>query len=110
LNQIFHQKSQEITLQRSEASEEELKEIFRKISAEILRLILLSKPKKEVFLAVDGVAPRAKANLQRSRRFRKDKEQKIAKELFKKHDRISTRFHFNRSHIQPGTRFMRDLQ
>ncbi|XP_066576846.1 5'-3' exoribonuclease 2 isoform X2 [Amia ocellicauda] len=84
------------------------------------RLFNIIRPRRVLYMAIDGVAPRAKMNQQRSRRFRASKEgvelveekQRIREEIFKRGgylppDEIKERFDSNC--ITPGTEFMDNL-
>ncbi|CAF2425748.1 unnamed protein product [Rotaria sp. Silwood2] len=88
-------------------------EIFRNIFHYIDFLFRMIKPKKVFFMAVDGVAPRAKMNQQRARRFRAGKErmkklESIAKESGQTLEETVTK-HFDTNSITPGTPFMAQL-
>jgi 5'-3' exoribonuclease 1 len=87
-------------------------EMFARIFAYTDRLYRIVKPRKFLFLAVDGVAPRAKMNQQRSRRFRSAKEaERLLAEVIARGDlpdgTIEERFDSNC--ITPGTAFMQRL-
>ncbi|XP_053469915.1 5'-3' exoribonuclease 2 isoform X1 [Ictalurus furcatus] len=84
------------------------------------RLFNIVRPRRVLYMAIDGVAPRAKMNQQRSRRFRASKEgvelaeekKKMREEVFQRGgylppDEIKERFDSNC--ITPGTEFMDNL-
>lgn len=57
-------------------------QIFQNVCYYVDRIVAdIVQPKKLVFLAIDGVAPRAKLNQQRSRRYRSGTEREIEKHL-----------------------------
>lgn len=91
--------------------------MFKKIFLYVDRMYKMVQPNQVLYLAVDGTAPRAKMNQQRSRRFRSAKEAEqlaadlAARENFKgkelKVDENKKRFDSNC--ITPGTDFMLKL-
>jgi len=86
-------------------------EMFKKIFGYVDRLVKLVKPRNVLYLAVDGVAPRAKMNQQRSRRFRSGKEaEALAAELLARKGALPDRGTvFDSNCITPGTDFMLKL-
>lgn len=64
------------------------------------------KPRKTVYIAVDGVPPRAKMVQQRARRYKIIKEQNFKKELEKKYKIDIPTLQWNKAAISPGTSFM----
>ncbi len=81
--------------------------IFQDIFRYIEFLFRMIKPRKVFFMAIDGVAPRAKMNQQRGRRFRsaKDAETREA-EAKQKGEKLPEEARFDSNCITPGTEFM----
>eukprot|EP00601_Ochromonadales_sp_CCMP2298_P019894 CAMPEP_0173311838 /NCGR_PEP_ID=MMETSP1143-20121109/23769_1 /TAXON_ID=483371 /ORGANISM="non described non described, Strain CCMP2298" /LENGTH=213 /DNA_ID=CAMNT_0014253907 /DNA_START=100 /DNA_END=737 /DNA_ORIENTATION=+ len=77
------------------------------VCAEVERVFNMVQPRRLLYIAVDGVAPRAKLNQQRSRRFRTARDREEALQLIPPSQRPSEVFDSNC--ITPGTVFMADL-
>lgn len=75
--------------------------MFENIFNYVEELVKLVKPRNLIYMAVDGVAPRAKMNQQRARRFRKIQEEKE-----KGKQGVLSSFRFDSNFITPGTPFM----
>ncbi|XP_036318531.1 5'-3' exoribonuclease 1 isoform X1 [Rhagoletis pomonella] len=84
--------------------------MFKDIFNYIDKLFFLIKPQKLFFMAVDGVAPRAKMNQQRSRRFRSAKDAELLEAQAKSRGEVREHERFDSNCITPGTEFMTRLQ
>ena len=95
-------------------------EMYAEIFHYIDRIVNMMRPRKLLFMAIDGVAPRAKINQQRSRRFRAakdakerlEREEELRKELTEAGIEVPPRKEhkaFDSNCITPGTRFMSRL-
>ena len=78
-------------------------QIFTAIFAYVDHLFGKIKPKKLFFMAVDGVAPRAKMNQQRSRRFRTAKEaREVREKALRNGEQLPEEKAFDSNCITPG--------
>lgn len=85
-------------------------EVFVAIFNYIDHVFSLIKPKKVFFMAIDGVAPRAKMNQQRSRRFRSARDAEVARQkAIKEGIDLPDSEPFDSNAITPGTEFMAQL-
>eukprot|EP00039_Didymoeca_costata_P026411 m.15885 g.15885 ORF g.15885 m.15885 type:complete len:1314 (+) comp5516_c0_seq1:151-4092(+) len=87
-------------------------QIFKDTCDYINALFRIIRPKKLFYMAVDGVAPRAKMNQQRARRFRSVQEAEMAAKKAEREGKLTSNAEdrFDSNCITPGTAFMARLQ
>ena len=83
--------------------ESDVDTIIRKVCAKIDEYILQLKPTNTIYIAFDGVAPVAKLEQQRNRRYKSVYQNNIVKSI------TSTSDPWNTAAITPGTLFMKKL-
>lgn len=107
MNGIIHNCSQKEPSDKIQTEEE----LFQKIFSYTDHLFRVVRPRKLMYLAIDGVAPRAKMNQQRSRRFRSVKELEKNQDFLNKNQPFSSENmnFFDSNCITPGTEFMKNL-
>mmetsp|Transcript_28765 Transcript_28765/g.59276 ORF Transcript_28765/g.59276 Transcript_28765/m.59276 type:complete len:1202 (+) Transcript_28765:161-3766(+) len=94
-------------------------EMYENVCLYIDRLMRAVRPRKLLYLAIDGVAPRAKMNQQRARRFRSaqeareraETEMQVRASLEEQGNKVPPRSEkpWDSNVITPGTKFMIDL-
>lgn len=85
------------------------KEIINYIVEKTLYIVNnIIKPKNVLYIAMDGVPPRAKMEQQRLRRYKKVFTEQLKSELKKKYN-IENNMYFDSNQISPGTIFMDKL-
>ena len=82
--------------------------MFTDIFKYITYLVELIKPRTLLYLAVDGVAPRAKCNQQRQRRFVGAQQRQMQDEMDQSNGKRKV-YPFDSNVITPGTRWMESL-
>ena len=109
-NCLFHPQSQKVIEYFNKLKDpEKLEEkILKRIIKYINFLIEIVGPREEVFIAVDGVAPLAKMNQQRKRRFKSTYDNKLKSKIKEKY-KIPNNTIWNNTTITPGTLFMERL-
>eukprot|EP01124_Arcella_intermedia_P026187 TRINITY_DN4857_c0_g2_i7.p1 TRINITY_DN4857_c0_g2~~TRINITY_DN4857_c0_g2_i7.p1 ORF type:complete len:1567 (-),score=298.85 TRINITY_DN4857_c0_g2_i7:43-4743(-) len=102
IHNCTHANDEDIVATASRTEEEMILKIFHYLDT----LFNIAKPRKLFYMAVDGVAPRAKMNQQRQRRFRSANDAKEALTKLKEKGENPPPHLFDSNCITPGTEFM----
>lgn len=91
------------------SSEETDRVLYQNLSKFLDDVISKVKPRELLYIAIDGVAPRAKLNQQRARRFVSAREDDIQNKVYFEDPQECPSKSFNINSITPGTEFMERL-
>lgn len=83
--------------------------IIRQVISKVEEYISIVDPQKTVIIAFDGVAPVAKLEQQRQRRYKSWYQNEISKEIYKSKKTNNNTDAWNTAAITPGTIFMSEL-
>lgn len=86
-----------------------LDEMYTACLKDLDLIVKFVNPKKVLYIAIDGVAPRAKMEQQRARRYKSVKERKLTDNIKRKHGVEVTPSDVDFNMISPGTDFMAKL-
>ena len=104
-NSIIYDSIHTIDFSLMKDKDSEVNTIISSVISKIEEYIHQVKPKNNVFIAFDGVAPVAKLDQQRSRRYKSHYQNNISKSIFKDKKMDA----WNTAAITPGTSFMNKL-
>ncbi len=111
LNGAIHPKAQKILSEYPDLKNKSVLEnkIYFEVLDYIKFLIEYVQPNDTLFISIDGVAPRAKMQQQRSRRFKSSKEKKDKKYIYDKYNVPYNLNEWDTNAITPGTEFMNGI-
>ena len=111
LNGVFYKCSQDKSgVFRELLKGKDIEQIYVEIVNYINFIVKTIKPKKQLFIGLDGVAPRAKMNDQRNRRYKNHKESQEEKEFLFDYLKLDQNvIKKNGISISPGSPFMTKL-
>ena len=104
-NSIIYDSIHTIDFSLIRDTDSEVNTIISSVISKIEEYIYMVKPKNNVLIAFDGVAPVAKLDQQRSRRYKSHYQNNISKSIFKDKKLDA----WNTAAITPGTSFMNKL-